>query len=602
MKRTIYLVSTRAVARNRCGFSSSSATFGTGSKSFTVGTGLDFNTTDTIYVHQENFEDRYMYGTVTSYNSGTGALTINVDGTVNAVGGTVSSWLIRQPKDLHFSMNDSYTSEPTDSPADTYWEDRVKDIIIDRAMYSSQGAIGGAANASTVIVTLVNGDGGLDDFAGYVFDGQPITVQRGVYRAPLADFVTVFSGFVEQVDVDDAGNDRRVSLIARCGLQLFIKRPLQPLKFAGTGSSGSGIEGGADVKNKPRPVWGGICRGVVPVLVDATLLIYQINYKALTAGYTIVGGYDGRAALSQGSDYSSYTDMITTGPSSGEFRIYNGSTGAFVRLGSTPVYDFTMDIEANCDFVTAPRILSLAAYLLNVDSSFGGKFTIDTSSSLYPNGSPEAGIWVSEEMDLMAAINQVLSGINGYIYARRTSPYTLRIDQLSAPSGSPALSLNDTILSVRRLQWGGADRGTPMYALHAKYRKNWNPVTSTALAGSASADERAFSTEEWRIESYYDYTVRAPFPFAREDSFETLIDAGGDATTEASRQFGLRHGTSRDVLMVESFLDDDAFTVDLHDVVQLTTASYGLEGGKLFRLIGYQIDAAADKFTGYLWG
>lgn len=79
---TYYLsVSTTSVTSN---------SIGTGSKSFTVQTGLGFVVGNAVRI--ANSGTNYMSGDVTSYDSGTGALVVNVTGTAGS--GTYTSWTI----------------------------------------------------------------------------------------------------------------------------------------------------------------------------------------------------------------------------------------------------------------------------------------------------------------------------------------------------------------------------------------------------------------------------------------------------------------------------------------------------------------------------
>ena len=70
--------------------SSSSLTIGTGSKSLTVGTGLAWTTNQGVVISLST--SNYMVGTVTSYNSSTGAMVANVDTIVGS--GSGSSWTV----------------------------------------------------------------------------------------------------------------------------------------------------------------------------------------------------------------------------------------------------------------------------------------------------------------------------------------------------------------------------------------------------------------------------------------------------------------------------------------------------------------------------
>jgi len=79
----------------------SSLTIGTGSKSLTVPTGLNFSNGQTLMIGFNG--SNYMTGTVTSYNSGSGALVVNV---TNAVGsGTFSGWSVHPNVVLNTNIN-----------------------------------------------------------------------------------------------------------------------------------------------------------------------------------------------------------------------------------------------------------------------------------------------------------------------------------------------------------------------------------------------------------------------------------------------------------------------------------------------------------------
>jgi hypothetical protein len=72
--------------------SSSSVAVGTGSKSFTVETGKLLQVGQWVIVASSASPTNYMIGQVTAYNSGTGALTVNVSYTSGS--GTIASWIV----------------------------------------------------------------------------------------------------------------------------------------------------------------------------------------------------------------------------------------------------------------------------------------------------------------------------------------------------------------------------------------------------------------------------------------------------------------------------------------------------------------------------
>lgn len=79
-------------ASSLSGTSVTSNTIGTGSKSFTTQAGKNFAAGETLVVYSNANPNNVMYGTITSYNSGTGALVVNVTATGGS--GTLTDWVL----------------------------------------------------------------------------------------------------------------------------------------------------------------------------------------------------------------------------------------------------------------------------------------------------------------------------------------------------------------------------------------------------------------------------------------------------------------------------------------------------------------------------
>src|SRR5262249_7182405 len=74
------------------GSSVSSVAIGTGAKSFTTQTAKNFPVGETLVIASNANPSNFMRGQVTTYNAGTGALTVNV--TTIGGAGTFANWLI----------------------------------------------------------------------------------------------------------------------------------------------------------------------------------------------------------------------------------------------------------------------------------------------------------------------------------------------------------------------------------------------------------------------------------------------------------------------------------------------------------------------------
>lgn len=80
--------------------STTSLTIGTGSKSLTVQTGLSLATGNEVDIRYTENGAKSMHGMITSYNSSTGALVVNV--TSISGSGTYASWLVVQGITVRF--------------------------------------------------------------------------------------------------------------------------------------------------------------------------------------------------------------------------------------------------------------------------------------------------------------------------------------------------------------------------------------------------------------------------------------------------------------------------------------------------------------------
>ena len=82
---------------------------------------------------------------------------------------------------------------------------------------------------------------------------------------------------------------------------------------------------------------------------------------------------------------------------------------------------------------------------------------------------------------------------------------------------------------------------------------------------------------------------------------ETLLASGTDAASEVARLLALR-GVQRDTFRLVVPLDTETAVLDLGDVVTLTYPRYGLNGGRLLRVLGVSPDAVRGQLTMTVWG
>lgn len=231
-----------------------------------------------------------------------------------------------------------YVTLPTDTPANTYWEERVKTPGLLRQSMFSSGRTSGESEVGYGVIELVNNDGALDHLIDYAFDGWPLKIYTlEDENAPFSSAVVRFSGTMEQAEFDDTLMVLRVR-----DLMQSLDKPIQTVTYAGTNVGASGLEGSSDsLKGKVKPLTFGTVFNVAPAQANTTALIYQVNDGPIST----CNVFDRGIALTKGTDYTSVTDMTGNVPAAGTYRVY--PAGGYFRLGSTPSGMVTADVTQN---------------------------------------------------------------------------------------------------------------------------------------------------------------------------------------------------------------------------------------------------------------
>lgn len=174
--------------------SSTSVTVGTGAQTFAVQTGLGYQAGNAIQIVQTNNSSNWMDGTVSSYNSSTGSLVVNVTSTGGS--GTISNWTA-EVFGVWESDNEGATWKQL-GPWPFSSLDEVKDISGDPNIY---GQVYVALNASGYAFYSSNGPRlralGISPSSGTEDTGASVTLTLG-----LSEAVTV-SGGTPTLTLDD---------------------------------------------------------------------------------------------------------------------------------------------------------------------------------------------------------------------------------------------------------------------------------------------------------------------------------------------------------------------------------------------------------------
>jgi len=418
---------------------------------------------------------------------------------------------------------------PADTPANTHYQERVTQAMDIAQSLFAEGTTYGRASVSVGGVELANQDGALDYLINYSFDHRAVRVYRLAAGAAFSSRTAIFTGTV--LHPEFVGDTVQFTMRDR---QTELDHPFQSVLFAGTG----GVEGtGSDLKSTPKPILIGNGCTTLPVpIVDAALLIYQVSDRAGLVTRVSDSGID----LVAGATYASYADLLTVAPSAFTYRVYSGSQGCYVRLGSQPDGKITVDADEHADpaDATAASLMVQMLLRLSLEKGDAGTYTVraaDVTAMDAANSAP-LGRWVSDDVSATALLDELAKTVGASWLFDQTGE--VRFQRLERP-----VTVGYTIPrvvedSLERITPEDRDRGNPTWQQTIYWGRNYAP--GQVLAAGVASDRRAVLEKEWRAATYENDAIVTRHKGAVVATEYTWFNTESDALAEATRRQLLR--------------------------------------------------------------
>lgn len=488
-----------------------------------------------------------------------------------------------------YLSSDQFTTEPTDTPPNQWFDDVLLDPGSIGIHAYSDGKTSGNSKLETGEIGLTNIDGSYDAWAEYSFAGRPVIIRSGDVGAYPAAFHIIFQGTVENIEMEDG----KIVIRLR-DKQYILNVPALTSRYAGTNVLPNGFEGTAnDLSGKVKPRCFGSVLNIAPVLVNTSLLIYQVNDGAVAS---IRAVYDGGAPLLPQQDYPTKQALASANVNQGSFSTC--LVEGLFKIGFAASQQVTADVDqgASPSKRTVGQVLKqLAQIALKV-----AEISVADVEALDAFSSAVVGLWIEDDSTtVLSAMDQIAASINAW-YAF-DSGGVLRMGVLAAPVGMPALSLDDSDLLQGLTRRPTGDGGFPAWCVTIPYARSWTVQTS-GLVGAASQEHRAFVSVQNRTVTASAAAVKAQHLLANTMVMEGLLLTQTSADQEAQRQLALRkvpRAFYDAPISVERFVEQ---AVLIGDVVRLSVSQYGLSTGRLFRLTGILHELADNKVTLTVWG
>lgn len=515
---------------------------------------------------------------------------------------------------LHVAT-EGYMSRPGDTPPNQHYESRLASAgSIERSMFSggdglSGGTTSGRSSVGVGNLTVLNGTpydaaDTIDAWRGYAL--RDVTIKRvATAKTSLAQAETLFIGRGDQIVSTRALDSLEITLHDRLD---DLDKPLLLNRYAGTTtSSGLGIEGEADLKDKLKPKIWGTKNNAPCVPVNVYDLLYQVSDGAVAS--IIV--YDGGLALTATSNHGSVAALVAATLVPGQFATC--LTAGVFRLGGSAYGEVTADVVEGSSSAqrTAGQIASrILAWLQAGYPDTTVEFAAGTVAALDALNSAENGIHIDSDDTALNAIGRILNSVGAWILPTFSHASEFELGRLGSPSGTAVASfdLDDNIGGAPDLLSGGDDgRGIPAWKVVVMYDQLGVRQTGGQLLGAVTTERRAYLGDEWRQEEASDSAVLEQYPNATVITVESTLVSAAGAAAEASRLLSLHSVRNEIVHMKVNY--DDAQACEIGTVIELRSRQgrlglgSGVGEGRLYRTIGRRDNFdAGPSIDLELWG
>jgi hypothetical protein len=500
-----------------------------------------------------------------------------------------------------------YLSAMDDAPASTFWQPRLlADVEISQSA-SDAASLGGVLSLGIGAIGLDDADDALSALSQWgTADGRRVTVtvipvedaQRGDAGTPLAgrtlgmqmdlstgiatilrtDPEASFIGIVQRIDQAEGsrGTLRITDVVER------LATPLQPTTYAGTG----GVEGGDDLKGKPKPVALGRVSQAEPVALGdvdlgvgiGALPTYQVHWRQVAEiGAVRVRGVE--------------QTLVGGAPSIGQAREFP-ALGMF-QLGGAPDGAVTADVRGDA---VGGYVSSLGGVLRRLVGSLGpqlGADDIDAVAFAFAEADlpGEIGWYQGAEettcatvaAGLVASCGAVLSGgRRGRL--RLWDPIASGIDQFSLTMPH--------ILALRPVVRPDSIRPLPR-EVAIQWRPNWTVLSD--IAGSVPDTDRARLASRFSGPARTNSTpITTRVAQQRTLTFAGLYWAQADAQARANAWRAWLQGAPE---MFEVTTDRYLGQIECGHMGRIAYPAWGLGNGVRVTVIGWAENLATRRLT-----
>lgn len=440
----------------------------------------------------------------------------------------------------HYLSTKNYTDETAP---------RIYDPIVSAASIQliERMSIDGSPSMSFGDVEIHNIDGSLDSWLSDIWVNKSITILVGDVRWLRADFVTIFSGTIEDIDSRSAST-----------LNIKVRDKLQRLN---TPISETKLGGSTVNKNELVPLCFGECFNVTPLLSNPATLEYKVHQSAIEG---IIEVRDNGVPVAATKTIAQGKFTLAAQPF--------GQVTCSVQGSKPSVWDKTVSK------VIQQIVLNYGGTnkLVSGDLDSAQLATFD-AANIQP-----VGIYINDRDNTLSVCNQIASSVGAQLVMSRLGKLQLLKIELPAPGTPFDIGVDDIIQNTLSI----SSKQPVRAAYKVNYDKNWT-VQQGLQTGIPEEHKDMYALEYVSVTSE-DATVKAAYSLDSEPvAIDTMLLTESDATAEATRLLNL-YKTPRFIVTFTGTARLVELT--LGSAVTLTYPRFGLDAGKAGQVIGLSID------------
>lgn len=482
-----------------------------------------------------------------------------------------------------------YSTLPSDSPASVHYDGFLVGGSYSRALIAP-GVLRGGSVGLTGAFRIGNpsrdeiGVTGrkLDAWIGYRWQGRRYAVWLLEPGQAFSTRTQIMAG-----SLGDLATDGADFVLAIRDRQADLQQDIQTALYPGTGGAG----GGADLKDRPRPIGLGLVREVPAPMSDTSALWLDAHYGRI------------KQVLSVKDKGASLPANLSSPPPSGDH--YAGLSTGRVQLGAGPDGEVRISFRGDDGDSGSPYVSTHAEVFRRVAGTYGGiddpdDMDVPSFAAAKAANGAEMGIWIGPDPRSVAdVLDEIMNSFGGWWIF--TPLDKLKIGRLEAPTAAYAIDCDLTIGAYDIVE-GSLKRlpmDVPPWQVIGRYKRYYGPIDRSGLAGGVAEDVKADLAQEWRQVTVNAAATLTEFPYSRPLIVDLLVDAEADATTEATRLAQL-HLPGR--IMIEAEVGLQILEHELHSQVWIEHPEEGLEEGRALRLVSTDVDLLAGTVRAQFWG